>query len=40
MGDIINSNFANASNFPIDDPKNLKDAPVFIYSGILDTVVT
>jgi predicted esterase len=35
---IINSNFANASH-PIDDPKNLENAPVFIYSGILDTVV-
>ena len=38
MENIINTNFANASH-PIDDPKNLEDAPVFIYSGTIDTVV-
>ena len=38
LENVINANLANASH-PIDDPKNLQDAPVFIYSGVLDTVV-
>jgi hypothetical protein len=38
MENIIGTNFANTTH-PIDDPKNIIDHPVYIYSGTVDTVV-